>query len=382
MIKNRITNKINYILSLLTIANINSVNNKTNSVQKNMKVRDNKYDNLKGLAIIAVVICHFSQPSSTEFLFYSSIYNFCAMASMAIFFFASGYFSKISDDWAIKAFKNIFIPYIFFSILMLLFNSFILGKNMTEFPFLNPSYGLWFLLVLFMMRLLIPIISKIRYVFIISILVALLVGTINIPNYLSLSRFLCFLPIFILGYDIKRYTKKINEFYSKITDHIKMNKIAVFFLLLIFIVVVGIFFSDIPGSLVQFKSSYGKLDLSILKGMILRLSVIISGIILVLLLRYLMTNKTTFLTKLGLNSMAIYILHLFVVRYIMNLMAKYNLNFVFNSITLSAIFIIFNVTILIYVLSRDSITNLVNKITSFIGNLIIYPRNKKSNSSK
>ena len=119
------------------------------------KVRINKYDNLKGLAIFLIVLGHLT--FLTKFTIIKVIHNFLCIIHLPIFFFVAGYFSKIGPDEPIKAFKRLFIPFIIFCILWDLFYSVVLGNNHTAALLINPGFALWFLIALFMMKLLLPI---------------------------------------------------------------------------------------------------------------------------------------------------------------------------------------------------------------------------------
>lgn len=63
---------------------------------------------------------------------------------------------------------------------------------------------MWFLLVLFIYRMIFPFLIKIKYILAISIIAALVVGFIPfIGKEFGLSRMFCFLPFYLLGYYVK-----------------------------------------------------------------------------------------------------------------------------------------------------------------------------------
>lgn len=73
----------------------------------NLKNRINKYDNIKGLAIILVVFVHMIiiKNNGVKFLDLSIIKNFLLIIILPLFFFVSGYFSKIGPNYYSKAVK-------------------------------------------------------------------------------------------------------------------------------------------------------------------------------------------------------------------------------------------------------------------------------------
>lgn len=109
-----------------------------------------------------------------------------------------------------------------------------LRDNVSELPFTLPSSGSWFLLALFFMKLFLPIFAKINHMFWLSLIMALLIGIYDIPNnILAVSRFLCFTPVFLVGYYYKNSEEYLNNLKPKIKkamimviDFIYNNKIA------------------------------------------------------------------------------------------------------------------------------------------------------------
>ena len=83
--------------------------------------RINKYDNLKGLAIIFIVLGHMC--------FFPVLKNVIYIVHLPIFFFVAGYFSKIGPDEPVKAFKRLMVPFIIFCIIYELFDLFVMGGD-------------------------------------------------------------------------------------------------------------------------------------------------------------------------------------------------------------------------------------------------------------
>lgn len=360
----------------ILLSNLSNMKNNSDNIDSNpKKVKVAKYDNLKGLAIIFVVMAHFLAPIR-GFPVYMGLTNLAAILAMGIFFFVSGYFSKVSVDTPIKAFKSLLLPYIIFSALWILFNGYVLNNGFVKLPFLTSTYGLWFLLCLFTMKLMLPILSKIKYSLPLFTIIALLIGILPLPeNFLALSRTFCFTPLFLFGFNYNSYKNKFNEKILPKFKFIKKLKNKIF-LLIVLLIFVGVFLSIasyLPFNAFQLESSYADMNMGKLYGMIMRFLILLSGIIFIVLLNNLMTDKPTFLTKLGLNSLAIYILHFYFARSISKIINNSQLNVIFDDPIISGIYIIIIVTIITYILSRDFITNIVNKLINICGKIIMNP---------
>ncbi len=325
--------------------------------------RLSKYDNLKGLAIILVVLGHTLAPTR-GIEFYAVLTNFVYLIHMPIFFFVSGYFSKTDKNVVIKSIKNLLIPYFIFSIFWIIFSYFVLEINISKIPLLFPVYGLWFLLSLFTMKIILPYLVKIKYIFWISIIMALLIGILPIPSgLLSIVRTISFLPIFLIGHNYKIYQK---IFHEKVVKKFSLNKLKnpllIYLFIIIFLLGAWILASNVSFEAVQLKTSYGSISISWVNDIIQRFFIIIFGIFFALILNNLMCDKTTFLTKLGVTSLSIYILHFYFVRIINLEIYSSPLRFIFGNPLLSGIYVIILVTTILYILSRDFVSNILNNI--------------------
>lgn len=154
------------------------------------------YDNLKFLLMMTVVFGHLIGSLKVDFYTeYLFIYSF----HMPLFIFISGYFSKILIDkksfW--KVFNTILIPFILLEIFYSLI-SFLLYKETIN--LLIPEWGLWYLLSLFVWRISLNLIDKIKYSFFILVILSLGIGFLDFDGYLSIERIITFSPFFYGGY--------------------------------------------------------------------------------------------------------------------------------------------------------------------------------------
>lgn len=339
-----------------------------------------KYDNLRGLAIFLVVIGHVMAPF-TDFFFFSSIGKVIFTIHMPLLFFISGYFSKIKENNGTNAFKSVFIPYILFVTLWILFAMIILGSGFPKFPYVIPARGLWYLLSLFCMRLFLPIFVKIKHVFWIMIICALLIGCISVDeNYLSFLKTMYYLPFFMLGYYFKNSNHyfslniypKIKKLGNDIKNFILNHKYLIFALLIAFLMCIFVIFSDFPKGFFSFELSYVQMKLSRKIGLIMRLGVMASSILIIIILNYLMTNKHTIFTKIGVNSLAIYVLHFYFTRILDIYFIRSELgSSLHNNIFLASIYVIVTTVLILFILSRDFISKYINIAIKFIDKLIL-----------
>ena len=330
---------------------------------ENVKVRINKYDNIKGFAIFLIVFGHFNVMDTLDPFFSKLI----LLTGLPLFFFVSGYFSKIGPDEPLKAFRRLLIPYILFIILTNVFRFVLNGDPIiVKDMFISNISIFWFLIALFFMKMMLPIVDKFRYPLLVSIICALLIGFLDI-NYsiLGITRFAVYFPLFLLGFYYNSYKDKLEADYAKYVYLFKRyNKIIVIFAAIFVLAVAYFIFSTIP---FLFKVPYGN---KILTGVIKRVLILISEFIVVLLFNRYMTNRKCILTTWGINSLTVYLLHYFVYLYI-NPILK-----VFPQHEIKYLPLVLILTFCVtFILSRNIFTVAVNKFTDFFYYLIVKKEN-------
>ena len=167
-----------------------------------MTARDLYYDNLKGLLMILVVVCHFL----TCFLLKSDVLLrafvlFVFGFHMPLFIFVSGYFSKNADKCRETAFSNLFLVFLVAQVFWVIFKYFANGSVFYLHHFLDPGYAIWYIVALFFWRLFLKDIVKLRFAlalaFLISPLIMLFDGA---EATLAINKTVGFLFFFLLGY--------------------------------------------------------------------------------------------------------------------------------------------------------------------------------------
>ncbi|MCL2156434.1 MAG: acyltransferase family protein [Methanobrevibacter sp.] len=337
-----------------------------------------KYDNIKGLAIILIVFLHISTPFWGIDFFSGfglrDIGKLIIPIAMSLFCFTSGYFSKVDENIQIKAFKNVFVPYILFCTLWIIFGIIVFGYNLPKSPYLTPTRGLWYLLVLFYFRFSLPALLKIKHTFLISIIGALAIGLINIESsFLAITRAFCYLPIFLAGYYFKNSEDYLNSLNNtirnilvKVRDCISNHKKLVLGVLLGFTIILFFIYSHLPFGFFVFKYSYAQMDLTRNFGILMRLFGLFANLGVIILIVYAMPNKGSFLTKIGKNSLYIYVLHFYFSEISKKILKFDSMSYIASNPLFALIYCILVTIILLIILSSNPVEKLIEKFLTFV----------------
>lgn len=267
--------------------------------------RDYLFDNLKAILIILVVWGHLLTSMLDQLSALKSIYIFIYFFHMPAMVIVSGYFSKNIEKIKNNAFTTLFIPYLILSIINAIYELLVLKKPYHGFRIFNPSWGLWYLLVLFFWRYFLKDLIKIRLLLPFSFLFAIVSGYSNeFSAYMELGRTFCFLPFFLLGF----YCNK---------DHVnKIRRIPK--IISVGIITATVFLSKylLTKNIIRIEDLYLRSPYpegSESKAMIARILVYVIAVAMSIAIVNLMTAKKNFLSTIGTSTMTVYILHLFIV---------------------------------------------------------------------
>lgn len=286
--------------------------------------RDDYFDQLRGIAIIALVAIHissvivdrnFANTFNFSFLFiYRQLLNFV----IPLFIFVSGYFMAIKDVSTIKKYqsfifkqaKKILIPYVIFTSIFILIDCYsgesITLKSVTlNFLTGNVVSPYFFIILIFQYYLLLPILQKINNLkgLIISIIinilyfVALYIYRINLTQDIPNLYYALIFPAWLFFYQYGLYSGKYG-LPKKSTIWLWLLPLSI-----ILILIESLFWLK-EKHLVSFAISQLRVS-----------SFIYSFILINILVSYRFFN-IKFLSKIGLVSFGIYLTHMFLLVYL------------------------------------------------------------------
>ncbi|OON97628.1 MAG: hypothetical protein ATN36_02830 [Epulopiscium sp. Nele67-Bin005] len=332
-------------------------------MKKNLQTEKRNYllDNLKGLLIFLVVFGHSIEIAKNNSVLIETIYIFIYLFHMPVFVFVSGYFSKNVEKSRSKAFRSFFVPFLIFNTIWNGLSSIALGFE--SFSFLTPGWALWYLMSMFLWRISLKDLIKVRFIFPLSIIVGVGAGLFSeFGVILSLSRTLVFLPFFLAGF----YTTEQQLF--KLKESNLFLSICIF----IFTITVSMWLGQthiIPAEFLYGNSSFTNYPMSIWVGILARLSLYIVGFLFVFVLINFVPSRYTFFSQIGSNTFSVYILHTYLVGLV------FIANSYISSPNLQLILCFVTSIIITYILSRNIVTKY---FTKSIDNFLKFFRPKQS----
>lgn len=261
------------------------------------------FDNVKGILILFILVAHVISLCATYYGYSNKIIKINCLFMLQCFFFISGYFAGKSrsnkKDKIIKQIKT----YIIWDILITLYYYFNLHIISFDKSIILPRYTLWFLITLITYQLMEFVMDKVSWkkMIPISIVVGVISGFIpSIGLELSLARSCTFFPFYAIGY----YSKDLDIIKLKSNKRWKYIMVISALILLYFLLNNNSLFS-----LKLLKGAYSYSDISgnnIMLAYKRLLSYGVAAIISVGFL-YLVPNKESILTRLGRNTLYIYL---------------------------------------------------------------------------
>ena len=260
-------------------------------------------DNIKVLLIFLVVFNHiiaFNLVKIDTVVRY--VWYAITIFYMPAFVFISGYLSKKPQN-VLKNFKNLLIPYVL-GYTLTWYSQIWLGRSV-DYEILRPTGSvMWYILALFIYRLTIEALGKIRFIVPLSILFALWAGTRpEFTTFLSSSRIVVFFPFFVAGYLWKsEYITAIRKFKGK----------------WILVAISGVLLWAIPNYMIPnemgiaiFRGNHGYqlCGLTDPQGVILRLLMYLVSFVVVYTMLALVPDIKLPLTYVGRHTMGIYFFH-------------------------------------------------------------------------
>lgn len=200
-------------------------------------------------------------------------------------------------------FVKLGIPYLAYEIIYYLLYVLVLGKP-TSLAFLYPKFSLWYILALFIWRVITPYVKKIPHNIQLAIIAGLLIGFSDMKdNYLSIPRILVFYPFFLAGIHFQR------EYLTKLRNRISKYAAAVIFLTLTLCLTWYSFYTTFSPKIFYGRYNYDYLGQSPFEGILVRLLCYGVGFSFTFILMLLMSEKKTNYSYIGTRTMAVYLFH-------------------------------------------------------------------------
>ena len=285
-----------------------------------VKQRDYWFDNAKAILIFTVVLGHLAEillsvvPYTTEPQWLRVLYNTIYVFHMPVFMIISGRFAKrkVESNDFVSVINGIFVPYLICQTCMLLFNSTVNYESTSNFSYLRPYYGLWYLLAIGIYQVVTPHVLKItrlKWLLLpLSLVIAILFSFQEKAFYGNFQRFFNYFPFFIFGYLTSGYKL---EFCKKIIFRILSFAV---FVLVVYAVMQNPDMFQVR--LLSGKRVYNQviefLDITELNFFIFLLLRYALGFLFFFIILGLSPAKKTLFSHIGTNSTYVYILHLFI----------------------------------------------------------------------
>lgn len=328
--------------------------------------RDIQIDNIKGLLIFLVVLGHilsleFRQSNFASAVLYSVIYSF----HMPCFVFLSGYLvkNKLASNNYYKTSHMLLIYYSFGYLLVLATTSLLSGKLIVLNPF-TPPIALWYLLTLFIMRVLAPWLVSVKLIVPWCIILSLISGlTRCIGGEFSLSRTICLMPYFVIGLLIDDdVLNRIRNAKNNIRILIVSIGVVVETLFVYLFKVIGKFNYNI----LWMQNGYEESNIDNVEGILFRAALYFVSLVVCCVLFVLITKEECFLTKWGEHSLAIYLLH--IICYLILRKCMYFSDEIYTNSLSITIPIIISV-IIVVLLSANCVTTILNNVMNIFGRI-------------
>ena len=258
-----------------------------------IRPRSAYWDNIKGILIFLTVFAHILYQLQSDTIIDSTV-DIIYMFHMPAFVFVSGYFGKSQNSHSFASMiKLIFLYFVFNSIVGFMYGSISL---------IEPVYSFWYLAALIVWRLTAHHIAKFREITLILFAIGIFVGFYpSVNNTFALARIICFYPYYMSGYLLSE-EKSADLISRKYPKRLAVGALLAVISLLMSAAALS-FFRYLDSDLLMYSYStpldvFGRVVLYII------------AFTAIYALRYLSPDRNIpLLTKLGRNSLWIFILH-------------------------------------------------------------------------
>ncbi|TDD73215.1 acyltransferase [Actinomadura darangshiensis] len=271
------------------------------------KPRDPHLDNAKYLAILLVAAGH-GLSGLRDVPFAATVWNFIYMFHMPLFVMVSGYLSKrfqLSDDKVARLAGSTLVPYLIFQCAYSLF-AWGVDDRRFQFDVLDPYYLTWFLLALFVWRLLTPVLRRLKYPLATAVLVCLLMYMTDVGSTLDIYRILGLLPFYVLGLTL---SPEVIQIVRRPAVRIAGAAVLAAGFGLSFLT-----HDHMNARWLNWDASNADLGVDELTGTLMRMALLGTAIVLLLAFLAVVPSRRTWYSELGTATLYGYLLHGFLMR--------------------------------------------------------------------
>lgn len=269
-------------------------------------MRDLRVDNAKGILIFLVVLGHFIEAvKGWEATGLRGLWTAIYLFHMPAFIFLAGMTAK--SDNLLRRVLNMAVLLVFFHLALVIPLTAMAGGK-SPVGLFQPYWMMWFLLSMIWWMLFLPVINRLPYPLVISTALAVGAGLVPSIDYgFSLSRTLVYLPFFVAGnlygWRLLAWLKQLSSLFG-LAGMVLFLSVAAFFLMQ----------ADLAGNWFRGSQGYAALGSGEADGLLIRSGLLgLASMALILFLLALPANQS-WLTKLGSASLAVFLLHGFVVK--------------------------------------------------------------------
>lgn len=281
------------------------LNTKSKSLPEWKKMQNNRdylFDNYKVFLIFLVVVGHFIGPSVGCNDFLRILKWIIVSFHMPAFIFISGYFSK-KELPILTIIQRLAVPYIAYEIIYYLWYTFVTHKE-TGLHLLKPKFTLWYLLALFLWKIVTPYVKKIPHYMLLAFAAGILIGFSTMEdNFLTIPRALVYYPFYLAGTSFERDT-----LVKWRTAKGKQIAIMCILLIAVFLCIVGLN-RIAPMQVFYGRYNYISMKQGMLEGVLWRIVLYVIGFIMTFSVMTLMSEKKLPFSYIGTRTMAIYLFH-------------------------------------------------------------------------
>lgn len=322
------------------------------------KQRDLAFDNIRGILIFLVVLGHALEYFRLTNIAAEFVYVFIYLFHMPVFIFISGYFSKNLEKGRKTAVQTFLIPYLLLNLILSAI-MLALGK-IDQIAILNPGWTLWYLYCMFIWRLLLPDLVRVRWILWLSLFVGIFSGFLTeFGTYMAMARTLGFLPYFLAGYFFTpQLVDKVRQF--------PYRRIVSGFILLLGLVTAWVWVDErLPAEILWGDRAYGLFEIPLWQNLLADIYLYGVSFAFVFVFLAVTSKRRRFFSQVGQHTLAIYLLHVYLVAPLVS-----GSDLVKNPVLHFAIIIAGSLAI-VWLLSRPRVTRWLNVALRRIDHWII-----------